>query len=178
MDMAHKSDLIGWGQSETGMKIGRILAFPALAMALAAAALPTVAVQAQTPATATAQSEDARLTAFLDAGFNAEAIRTKLQEPGAAWWVAERDGELLAFARNGQHEADTMVVIANHTPVVRHGHRIGLPHGGASSLLAQASVLDLYDPDRATAHTKGAAVLTAAAVNELLANVGKNHADL
>ena len=36
MDMAHKSDLIGWGQSETGMKIGRILAFPALAMALAA----------------------------------------------------------------------------------------------------------------------------------------------
>lgn len=44
---------------------------------------------------------EADLTAFLDAGFNAEAIRTKLQEPGAAWWVAERDGELLAFANTG-----------------------------------------------------------------------------
>jgi len=44
---------------------------------------------------------EADLTAFLDAAFNAEAIRTKLQEPGAAWWVAERDGELLAFANTG-----------------------------------------------------------------------------
>ena len=43
----------------------------------------------------------ADLTAFLDASFNAEAITTKLAEPGAAWWVAERDGELLAFANAG-----------------------------------------------------------------------------
>ena len=41
------------------------------------------------------------LAAFLDASFSAEAIRTKLKEPGAAWWVAERDGELLAFANTG-----------------------------------------------------------------------------
>ncbi|WP_427788853.1 N-acetyltransferase family protein [Brevundimonas diminuta] len=41
------------------------------------------------------------LTAFLDAGFNAEAIGRKLDEPGAAWWVAERDGDLLAFANTG-----------------------------------------------------------------------------
>ena len=41
------------------------------------------------------------LTAFLDASFNAGAIRAKLNEPGAAWWVAERDGELLAFANTG-----------------------------------------------------------------------------
>ncbi|MGV8930399.1 MAG: GNAT family N-acetyltransferase, partial [Brevundimonas sp.] len=41
------------------------------------------------------------LKAFLDASFNADAIRAKLKEPGAAWWVAERDGELLAFANTG-----------------------------------------------------------------------------
>ena len=41
------------------------------------------------------------LTAFIDASFNAGAIRAKLNEPGAAWWVAERDGELLAFANTG-----------------------------------------------------------------------------
>ena len=41
------------------------------------------------------------LAAFLDASFNAGAIRAKLKEPGAAWWVAERDGELLAFANTG-----------------------------------------------------------------------------
>lgn len=41
------------------------------------------------------------LAAFLDANFSAEAIGTKLKEPGAAWWVAERDGELLAFANTG-----------------------------------------------------------------------------
>ena len=43
----------------------------------------------------------ADLTAFLDAGFNTEAITKKLAEPGAAWWVAEREGELLAFANAG-----------------------------------------------------------------------------
>ena len=41
------------------------------------------------------------LTAFLDASFSPETIRAKLEEPGAAWWVAERDGELLAFANTG-----------------------------------------------------------------------------
>jgi GNAT superfamily N-acetyltransferase len=43
----------------------------------------------------------ADLAAFLDASFSAETIRTKLQEPGAAWWVAERDGALLGFANTG-----------------------------------------------------------------------------
>ena len=41
------------------------------------------------------------LSAFLDASFSTEATAKKLGEPGAAWWVAERDGELLAFANAG-----------------------------------------------------------------------------
>ena len=44
---------------------------------------------------------EADLTAFLDANFNTEPTLKKLAEPGAAWWVAERDGELLAFANAG-----------------------------------------------------------------------------
>ena len=43
----------------------------------------------------------ADLTAFLDASFNAGTIARKMAEPGAAWWVTERDGDLLAFANAG-----------------------------------------------------------------------------
>jgi MoCo/4Fe-4S cofactor protein with predicted Tat translocation signal len=49
-------------------------------------------------------------------------------------------------------------------------------HGGASSLLAQASVLDLYDPDRATAHTKAGAAIDAKGVEDLLANINRTYA--
>ncbi len=41
------------------------------------------------------------LAAFLDASFSPEATAKKLAEPGAAWWVAEREGALLAFANAG-----------------------------------------------------------------------------
>ena len=41
------------------------------------------------------------LAAFLDASFSPEATAKKLTEPGAAWWVAERNGDLLAFANAG-----------------------------------------------------------------------------
>jgi uncharacterized protein (DUF885 family) len=65
-----------------------------LAMALAAAVLPSAATHAQTaaPAAATAQSEDARLTAFLDAEFAAYlktqpqlATRLGIKEGGDKW---------------------------------------------------------------------------------------------
>lgn len=43
----------------------------------------------------------ADLAAHLDKTFGIEATRAALAEPGAAWWVAERDGDLLAFAVAG-----------------------------------------------------------------------------
>ena len=43
----------------------------------------------------------ADLNAFLDASFSTEATTRKLAESGAAWWVAERNGDLLAFANTG-----------------------------------------------------------------------------
>jgi molybdopterin-containing oxidoreductase family iron-sulfur binding subunit len=49
------------------------------------------------------------------------------------------------------------------------------PHGGSSSLLAQASILDLYDPDRAVAHTADGKAIESAEVKKLLAGIGAKH---
>jgi molybdopterin-containing oxidoreductase family iron-sulfur binding subunit len=60
-------------------------------------------------------------------------------------------------------------------PTKLEGNPSYAPHGGASSLLAQASILDLYDPDRATAHTQGGSPVDAPAVKTALAGIGKAH---
>ena len=46
------------------------------------------------------------------------------------------------------------------------------PYGGATNALVQASVLDLYDVDRATTHTIKGSAATAAQINDVLAALG------
>ena len=59
------------------------------------------------------------LTAFLNASFSPETIGTKLKEPGAAWWVAERDGALLAFANTGPNTLPHPEARASHAELRR-----------------------------------------------------------
>jgi len=71
------------------------------------------------------------LAAFLDASFSADATALKLVEPGAAWWVAERAGALLAFANSGPNtlphpEARTSHMELRRLYVGRRAQGLGL----------------------------------------------------
>lgn len=59
------------------------------------------------------------LAAFLDTSFSAETLTAKLLEPGAAWWVAERDSELLAFANTGPNTLPHPDARASHAELRR-----------------------------------------------------------
>lgn len=59
------------------------------------------------------------LAVFFDASFTAETIRAKLKEPGTAWWVAERDGKLLAFANTGPNTLPHPEARRSHTELRR-----------------------------------------------------------
>jgi len=61
-------------------------------------------------------------------------------------------------------------------PTKLEGNPSYAPHGGATTLIAQASVLDLYDPERASSHTKNGRTLPVADVNDLLASIHKTYA--
>src|SRR4051812_199987 len=60
-------------------------------------------------------------------------------------------------------------------PTKNEGNPSYVQHGGSTNILAQASVLDLYDPERAVAHLKGGNTLNSGQVNDILAAINKTY---
>ena len=69
------------------------------------------------------------------------------------------------------------VVVETHQarPTKIEGNPSFQPFGGATDLQTQASVLDLYDPDRATVHTSAGKTLPRADLNDLLSKIGTTY---
>ncbi len=62
-----------------------------------------------------------------------------------------------------------------HRPTKIEGNEAYEPYGGSTNLHAQASVLDLYDPDRARGSSRGTTTLSRAQVNDFLTSVSGKH---
>ena len=70
------------------------------------------------------------------------------------------------------------LIVETHTgrPTKIEGNPSFKPYGGGTTVYAQSSILDLYDPDRATKSVAGIATLPPATVRDRLAEISKTHA--
>jgi MoCo/4Fe-4S cofactor protein with predicted Tat translocation signal len=85
----------------------------------------------------------------------------------------------LYFASAMPHRRGAIPVLAEThqgRPTKLEGNPTYAPYGGATNAFVQASVLDLYDPDRATIPTLKGAAATAAQIDDLLAQLGQSAA--
>ncbi len=87
-------------------------------------------------------------------------------------------GQALYYATGFPLRGETLpLLIETHTgrPTKVEGNAEHPGYQGGTTRKAQAAILDLYDPDRATAHTKGTAKISNADVNDLLAELSKKY---
>jgi 1,4-alpha-glucan branching enzyme len=63
---------------------------------------------------------------------SAPALHQRDFQPAGFEWIDHADASqsVLAFLRRGHDPGRVVVAVFNFTPVVRHGYRIGVPHGG------------------------------------------------
>ncbi|MDQ8202974.1 TAT-variant-translocated molybdopterin oxidoreductase [Pelagicoccus sp. SDUM812003] len=88
-------------------------------------------------------------------------------------------GQALYYATGFPLRGETLpLLVETHTgrPTKIEGNADHPGYRGGTTRKAQAAILDLYDPDRATAHAKGAAKLSNADVYDLLAKLNKDYA--
>ncbi|MBK1878043.1 TAT-variant-translocated molybdopterin oxidoreductase [Pelagicoccus mobilis] len=88
-------------------------------------------------------------------------------------------GQALYYATGFPLRGETLpLLVETHTgrPTKIEGNDDHKGYKGGTTRKAQAAILDLYDPDRASAHTKGTAKISNADVNDLLASLNKKYA--